>query len=123
MSRLIRIALVFWIPAIAWMAVIFSLSSIPGQDLPRVDFPNADKIAHAVEYLILGFLLIRAISHSFQNISLAKIIISAIIIASSYAIFDEWHQQYIQGRECDFFDFLADFVGASIGIVLYKMRG
>ena len=105
------------------MAVIFSLSSIHGSDLPEVGVPNIDKAAHIAEYLILGFLLIRAVSGSSQNISLAKIIVSVIIIASSYAIFDEWHQQFIPGRTCDIFDFMADFIGANIGILLYKARG
>jgi len=105
------------------MAVIFTLSSIPGQNLPSTGFPHADKIIHSIEYLILGFLLIRAISGSFRNISLAKIIISVIIISSLYAILDEWHQQYVPGRQCDLFDFLADLIGTGIGIVLYRMRG
>ena len=103
--------------------MIFGLSSIHGSDLPEVGIPNIDKVVHIAEYLVLGFLLIRAISGSFQNISLAKIIVLAIIIASSYAIFDEWHQQFIQGRVCDFCDFIADFIGANIGILLYKARG
>jgi len=76
-----------------------------------------------VEYLVLGFLLARAVSGSFQNIGLAKMIISVIIISSLCAFLDEWHQQYIPGRTCDVFDFLADLIGASVGMVLYRRRG
>jgi len=105
------------------MVVIFTVSSMPSQDLPSVGVPHADKVAHIIEYLILGFLLIRAISGSFGNIGLAKIIISVIIITSLYAILDEWHQSYVPGRQCDIFDFFADLVGANIGILLYRMKG
>jgi VanZ family protein len=105
------------------MAVIFTLSSIPGHHLPKVGIPHIDKLVHISEYLILGLLLTRALSGSSQKINLAKIIISAIIIASLYAIFDEWHQQYIPGRACDIFDFLSDFIGANIGILLYSLKG
>lgn len=105
------------------MAVIFTVSSMPGSNLPDMGIPHIDKFIHAAEYLILGFLLARALSKSFQKFNLAKIIISAIIIASLYAISDEWHQQYIQGRTCDILDFAADFIGANIGILLYSMKG
>ncbi len=105
------------------MMLIFYISSMPGSKIPDISIPNVDKIAHAAEYLILGFLLIRALSNSFQNSNLAKMIFSAIIVASLFAIFDEWHQRFIPGRMCDFFDFAADFIGANIGVLLYRMKG
>jgi len=105
------------------MILISTLSSIPGQDLPDVKVPYLDKLIHLTEYLALGFLLIRAFLNSNLNISLAKAVILSIIITSFYAVIDEWHQRFISGRSPDYFDFLADFIGASIGIFLYKKRG
>lgn len=118
-----KIALYSWLPVVVWMTAILTLSSIPGQDLPKVDIPNIDKIAHLAEYLILGFLTARAVFGSFRNIGLAKILISAIIIASLCAIFDEWHQQYIPGRVCDINDLLSDLLGSCLGIALYITKG
>ena len=110
-------------PVAAWMAVIFTLSSLPASSLPHTTIPHIDKLVHVLEYLLLGYLLARALSGPSRKNGLAKIIISAIIIASLCAIIDEWHQQYIQGRTCDIFDFLADFIGAGIGVSLYGMKG
>lgn len=105
------------------MLLIFGVSSIPGSDLPTIPIQNIDKIAHLAEYAVLGFLLIRAVSVSFSNISIAKTVFSAIIIASLFAVLDEWHQAYVPGRECDIFDLAADFIGACIGVALYRMKG
>ena len=122
MNSLRLSALLSWISVVAWTALIFTVSSIPGQALPSVGVPHADKAAHIIEYGILGFLLTRAISGSFRKIGLAKIIISVIIITSLCAILDEWHQQYIPGRNCDLFDFFADLIGVNIGMLLYRIK-
>lgn len=122
MLKTIKAAFLYWLPAFLWMAVIFTLSSIPGQDIPKVDVPNIDKVVHFVEYLILGFLLIRALLKSGLNINLAKITILAIIIATLYAASDEWHQRFISGRTCDAIDFFWDFIGLNIGILLYNLN-
>lgn len=126
MNRFIRVAFALWLPVALWMGVMFSVSSIPGGDLPGTAIPHADKLAHTAEYVVLGFLLMRALSGSFRKINLAKMISSAIIVAVVYAVFEERHQLYVPGRMCDLFDFLADFIGANVGILLYKfykMRG
>lgn len=117
-----RIALFYWLPVFLWMAFIFNLSSIPGQEIPKVNIPNIDKIAHFLEYLILGLLLIRAFLTSGLNIGLAKLAVLAIIIAILYGASDEWHQRFVQNRLCDIFDFMWDSIGACAGILLYYLN-
>ena len=36
----------------------------------------------------------------------------AAVVASLYGAFDEWHQLYVPGRSADWFDVLADAIGA-----------
>jgi VanZ family protein len=112
-----------WIKVIAWMAVIFVVSSIPKSSIPKVKIFEFDKIFHMAEFLILAVLLSRAIGASFSNISFMKTAILAIIVSAFYAVFDEWHQKFIPGRVPDIFDFIVDFIGASIGVLIYRMRG
>ena len=45
-----------WWPALAWAAVIFGLSSVPGSAIPEMPLAQADKLAHGVVYSVLGFL-------------------------------------------------------------------
>ena len=108
-----------WTPVFAWALVILCLSSIPGKNIPRVNIPQIDKLVHFSEYFILGLLTARAFLGTAANISLAKTIILSIIVISLYAAFDEWHQNFIPDRTCDIFDFSADFIGLSIGVIAY----
>ena len=109
-----------WVPVIGWMAVMIALSSIPGKELPEVVLPNIDKIAHFIEYAILGFLLARAIFKSgFKSGSLAVFII-AVAIAVVFAAFDEWHQSFVPGRNTDMIDFMFDMFGSLTGIFIYR---
>ena len=38
------------------------------------------------------------------------------IIVTFYGMLDEFHQSFIPGRSMEFFDWLADFLGAAAGI-------
>ncbi|HDR04201.1 MAG TPA: hypothetical protein ENN84_03005, partial [Candidatus Marinimicrobia bacterium] len=40
-----------------------------------------------------------------------RIAIYTLLIVIGFAIFDEWHQQFIPGRSMESMDFLADFTG------------
>lgn len=122
MTRKAEIALFCWLPAILWMAVIFSVSSISGDEIPKIGLPNIDKVMHFLEYLILGLLLIRAFFRSYPNIALAKMAILAIIIAALYGASDEWHQRFVPNRRCDIADLSLDFLGINIGVLLYHLN-
>lgn len=106
------------------MAIIFSFSSVKGEDIPQFDIPSIDKLFHFVEYFILGILLVRAFSNSFANPNFKYILAASILIALLYGSTDEFHQRFVPGRSCDFFDLLSDIVGSSIGacLALYKER-
>jgi VanZ family protein len=117
--RTLRTVLIFWVPLLAWFLVIHNFSATPATDLPKVGIPFADKAFHMVEFFVLGVLLIRAFDKSDFKVSLAKLVILAIIIALCYGGFDELYQRTRPDRTCDFFDFLADSVGSIVGIIIY----
>jgi VanZ family protein len=102
------------------MAAIMSVSSLPKNEIPQFSIPHIDKAAHAAEYLILGILAIRAMLGSSFSANITAITVCVIIFASAYAVLDEWHQQFVPGRETDLVDFIADFAGINIGVFLYK---
>jgi len=106
-----------WRAVIAWLVMIFALSSIPNEfaaSAPsRIPF---DKVAHFGEYSVLAVLLVGAASRtSRSNGRLALVSIAAVVLASAYGASDEFHQRYVHGRDPDVKDWIADTIGAAAG--------
>lgn len=102
-----------WAPVIAWAAVIFALSSVSnlGTDLGTWDLVGR-KIAHALEYALLGALLFRALAN----------VPAAVVVGSLYAVTDEVHQSFVEGRVGSPLDWGIDTVGVLLGVVLLARR-
>ena len=96
------------------MGMIFWLSSIPDLKSGLKEDFILRKIAHILEYAILTFLLFRAISAQDRPVPVGKAIIFSIIIAFFYALSDEYHQNFIFGRQCSFKDVGIDGIGILI---------
>jgi len=112
----------FQFPAIAWMAAIFIQSSISYLNVPDLGFSAQDKLAHAIEYAILGWLLIRALLFQ-QNLKIRKNALRiALVIGSCYGISDEIHQAFVPGRSGDVGDIIADILGVFIVAGFYFIR-
>ena len=73
------------------------------------------KLAHFIEYFILGVLVINFITRY------DKKIIIAILLCIIYATSDEIHQIFVPGRSCQIIDIMIDSVGSIMGIYLYKL--
>lgn len=110
----------FWMPVFLWMIVIFAFSSLPGEDLPEIKGFQLDKLAHFAEFFVLSALLVRAFLGTYLKPGLTRVIILSIIIASLYGATDEWHQYFTQDRTPDFFDLAFDFIGSSVGAIIYR---
>jgi VanZ family protein len=99
-----------WVPVVAWAAVIFALSSIPslGTGLGLWDLVLR-KLAHLSEFAILGFLLARALPS-----------LPAFAIGVAFAVSDEVHQHFVEGRAGTPVDVAIDAVGVLAGIVALR---
>jgi VanZ family protein len=100
-----------WLPVLAWAAVIFALSSIAdlGTGLGGWD-TLLRKVAHTVEYAVLGALLLRATGR--VGVALA--------LGTLYAASDEIHQSFVPGRLGSPLDVAIDAVGVACGVVLWQ---
>lgn len=110
-----------WTLVIAWMAVIFAMSSLPGSAVPA----TGSGIAHFVMYAVLGGLLYTALSHETRD--RVRAVMSAVIIASAYGVSDELHQAFVPGRVPDVVDWGVDTLGALAGALVvhavHRKRG
>jgi hypothetical protein len=106
-----------WLPTLLWAVAIFLISSIPRLDTAITRLQGCDKIAHFVEYFILGW----ALRYWSRNGS-PRFLAGGI----AFAAFDEFHQKYVPGREMSFWDFVADAAGITVGFlvtgVVYRRR-
>jgi len=98
-----------WLPVVAWAALIFTLSSIPGlgTGLGTWDLVLR-KLAHTTEYAILGLLLLRATGRMSV----------AFVLATLYAVTDELHQSFVAGRHASPLDVAIDAAGVALGLAL-----
>jgi VanZ family protein len=141
----VRLWFVAWVPAVLWAAVIFGLSSISGAQLPAVDLPAADKLAHLVVYAVLGALVLHGVDRrrpppaegeaeakakatakataTGQRALRARDFAVAIALTTLYGVSDEIHQRWTPNRTPDWHDVVADALGAALGsLALVAMR-
>ncbi|MBM3831931.1 MAG: VanZ family protein [Verrucomicrobia bacterium] len=138
----------YWLPAIAWMALIFIASTdlmssertsrflapflrwlkpdISDRRIKQVQLV-VRKGAHVSEYAVLSMLLLRALRSSRQD-HLAEWQWSsaawALLIAAAYAVTDEFHQYLTASRFASGWDVIIDTLGATLGLVLvWAWRG
>ncbi len=101
-----------WAPVLLWAAVIFAFSSLPslGTDLGTWDLVLR-KLAHLAEYAILGGLLLRATPR----------LGPAVVLAALYAVSDEVHQTFVEGRVGAVLDVAIDTLGALGGVLAWAL--
>ena len=104
-----------WGLVLAYMAVLFVLSSIPNP--PAFPRAGSDKLIHAVLYAGLGTVTLRALTQGRWREIRAAHAIGALLIAIVYGAFDEFHQSFVDGRESNLADLGADALGACAAAV------
>lgn len=85
----------------------------------RIDNSNIflRKNAHALEFLILAILL-GLVFKSF-GMSVKNSIVYILFVVLLYAVTDEYHQIFVEGRDSRVFDIIVDFIGGCIGTIIF----
>ncbi len=106
-----------WLPPLLWAAFILVLTSLPGSAVPDVgNVPSGtDKVVHATIYAVLGWLSVRAFDPTRLNCAKCAIVVAGIAL---FAAAGEWYQLLIPGREPDVWDWVADLIGAVLGVTM-----
>lgn len=110
------------LPAFFYVLLIFAVSSIPSLRAPGPDFISKDKLAHVIEYFILGALLFRGVGWTVSRSRLATFGFILAVSASVGAL-DEIYQGFIPGRYMSAADWWADVLGAAMGAGLFIFTG
>jgi VanZ family protein len=119
------IARLGWFAALAYMGIIFALSSVPGDQLPLPQFFLSDKLAHFTAYLGLGLLI--AFRSGIADFLKGKHVLAwtkggwiAPTIGILYGLFDEFHQAQVPNRNFELLDWAVDIAGILIGFWLAR---
>jgi VanZ family protein len=108
-------------PFYFWLVVIFIESSFPATVYPKIEIWSSDKLVHIAVYGLLAALCYISLVHQKKFPILAKnAFLITVLIVSLYGATDEFHQYFVPNRDCEFWDWLADFIGAVVMIILIK---
>jgi VanZ family protein len=132
----------YWLPPLAWMALIWSVSS----DLGSTDhsagpfawiigalFPWATpaqvhlahvvarKCGHMVEYAILAALWFRTL-YAGRRLPFTSSARLALAISIVWAIIDELHQSFVPSRSASAMDVIFDSTGAGLVLLALRLR-
>lgn len=97
------------------MGMIFLLSSLPASRIP--DFGTIDllikKGGHAFGYALLGLAYYFALP---PRLSPGYRWLTALIMALLFALSDEYHQSFVEGRTSSLVDVMVDGAGAAVAL-------
>jgi len=123
-----RNMLLLWGPVIAWMALIFYLSSVntwtTGKGPPS--YQALRKAGHVFEYAVLALLFGRALAVTWtlrgQAITrqmLIRVWQLGVVLSTLYAVSDEIHQAFVPRREFHLTDILIDALSATAALGIW----
>lgn len=143
MSIKIKINIFSWIAVLCWMAIIFMFSSQSGKNSNNLSIKVTKTVvynnkvtynlkknnsldslnyfvrknAHFFMYLVLCVLVSNAFRKS--GIEGISFVILSLSFCFLYAISDEFHQLFVQGREPRLKDVIIDSFGVLVGLIIY----
>ena len=132
----------YWLPPLAWMALIWSASSdlgstdhsagpfawligvfFPWATPPQIDLAHAvvRKLGHMVEYAILAVLWFRTL-YAGRRLPFTGSALTALAISVAWAITDELHQSFVPSRTGSVLDVIVDSTGATLILLALRLR-
>ena len=108
------------LPWLLYSGLIFIASSYQLKGLPKMTILGWDKLVHMAEYTVYSILAgIALLSFDRKKYSFNLILI-AFLITILFGASDEIHQYFVPGRSCSIYDFVADCLGAILGLILFQ---
>lgn len=111
-----------FVPMLTVMATIFLLSHQAGDSISLPNIIEIDKFAHALIYGILAATALYAVIP--YKFTARRLLTGAgvLLFCLLYGLSDEFHQSFITGRESSAADVAADFLGATLTVLLWRWQ-
>jgi len=107
------------LPAVAWLALVTAALAVPVSPelpgwVPRLfHFRLLDKVVHLVMFAVLALLGVR----SFRRLPVPAPRLAVLLAASAYGAASEVAQHLLTDRAGELADFVADALGAVVGVL------
>ena len=132
----------YWLPPLAWMALIWAVSSdlgsadhsagpfawifsalFPWVTPPQIELAHVvvRKLGHMVEYAILAALWLRTL-YAGRRLPFTSSARLALAISIVWAITDELHQSFVPSRTASTMDVIFDSAGAGLVLLALRLR-
>jgi VanZ family protein len=98
------------------LAASFALSSIPDADPSGPLVTAFFNVMHVPLFGAVAFCSYKALSKG-RELSLPAMVL-AFVASVAYAVFDEWHQSFVAGRNASFSDVIVDVIGAALMLLV-----
>lgn len=130
-AKRVKIA-VSWAAVAVCMGIIFFFSAQNGED----SGDTSGRLVQLLELLNLPIneAILRNLAHFLEFTGLAVLVFNALYqtcgrkrpflsfaVTSAYAVTDEIHQLFVEGRACTFSDWVTDSLGAASGIIVLSL--
>ncbi len=109
-------------PALMYAVLVIGVSSLSRDKLPEISFILADKFFHFLEYAVFAVLIFRSFSDLYGHKNYGAVTFTSLGFLILFAVFDEYFQSKIPGRNPDVYDFILDFLGAFLMLLLLWAR-
>ena len=134
-----RTFLIYWLPVVAWMTLIFIMSTSRfsmghtarfiepalrflfrkiSRERLRIAHMRIRGGAHFVEYATLSLLLFRAVRGHHEEFWQANWMCISLLITVGYAVLDEFHQKGVSGRTARVKHVMIDIAGGVVAQLL-----
>lgn len=114
--------LIYHLPAILYGGLIIYVSSIPNLNRPDFSLFKYDKLIHFLEYAIFAFLICRSFFQLIPHRKYKYVTYLSLLFLTLFALFDEFFQSRIPGRESDILDVFSDILGGFLLVVILHIR-
>ena len=113
---------------IAWMGLIFFFSSLSGENMTRqLESVTVSWVGnwqsyggHVVIYAFLGALLQTAVWGRDRRTDI-RALFCVVLVSTIYAISDEFHQSFVDGRSATIEDGIVDSASAAVSAVVLRV--
>ncbi|MDD4050361.1 MAG: VanZ family protein [candidate division Zixibacteria bacterium] len=111
----------YQLPLIIYALIVFYVSSLSRLPDTGLQIPYLDKLAHAAEYFLFGFMAIRVTANLPRPLKTGWVYTLAILLSLVFGLSDEYHQWFVPGRTADPFDLMADALGIFLAAFVYYL--
>jgi thioredoxin 1 len=108
----------WWLPPIAWAALILVMTSMPRVPVAMPQVSGIDKMSHFAVYGVLGLLLMRAFIGR-SGCTVARAAVGTLGAGALFGALQELNQTWIPGRGAELLDFVANVGGLMLAVVTF----